>query len=215
MVYDSTCVEIKSPGNAISDWLKSNRVDLIGCQTIQGGVNFKLLGDPPNCRVGGEVTFDTVQSSEVTRLVRSPYAFPGDKPRLPSLHINGMPLDEEHFSKAHFFLFRTHDGDAGVMDVLGVSDNPRGVKIRYKLIAQPADELAVLRPKLTSGEIDVRREAMTAIYSMPSPSINLVPDLVRIMKQDFDGIMRSLATDTLGHIGTNAGLKRRQHCRPL
>jgi len=71
------------------------------------------------------------------------------------------------------FAFQTSRGERGVLQITGFAEDPRGVKIRYKPIAQPADDVAVLRPKLRSGEIDVRREAMTAIYSMPSPSTNL------------------------------------------
>jgi hypothetical protein len=70
--------------------------------------------------------------------MNAPSAYPDDNPRLPVIHIQPMKLDEKPASDAHFILFRTHDGDAGVMEILGASQNPRGVKIRYKLV-QPAN----------------------------------------------------------------------------
>ncbi|MBC8094760.1 MAG: protein kinase [Akkermansiaceae bacterium] len=133
-VTDRMSLEIKSSGNELFDWLKSNQVDLIGCRSAEGGALFKLLGEPPSCRMGDKVTFDSVQLSEVTQLLKAPSAYPDDDSHFPVMHFNAMELDQKPFSNARFLLFRTFDGDAGVMEVLGPSDNPRGVKIRYKLV---------------------------------------------------------------------------------
>ena len=87
------------------------------------------------------VTFDGVQPGEVIASARSPSAFPEDDPKFPTIHVNAMKLDEKPATVANFILFCTHDGDAGVMEILGVSQNPRGVRIRYKrLQEQPPDQ---------------------------------------------------------------------------
>jgi hypothetical protein len=45
-----------------------------------------------------------------------------------------MNLSSKYLRDVDFILFRTHDGDVGVMEILGISENPRGVKLRYKLM---------------------------------------------------------------------------------
>jgi serine/threonine protein kinase len=126
--------EIKSPGNELFDWLKASAVDLMGCQGLTGSARFKFFGEPPNYRLGDKVTFDSVQPGEAIALATAPSAFPDDDPKFPTIHVNAMKLDEKPATGANFILFRTHDGDAGVMEILGVSQSPHGVRIRYKLL---------------------------------------------------------------------------------
>jgi len=78
-------------------------------------------------------------------------------------------------------------------------------RIERNLWRRPADDLTALRAKLASEDMQVRRDAMSAIYSLKSPDCELLPDLIRILKQDIDGLSRMLAAGALGHIGTNAG----------
>jgi hypothetical protein len=40
------------------------------------------------------------------------------------------------------FLFKTRDGTAGVLQILGETDNPRSVRIRYYKLVQTADSAA-------------------------------------------------------------------------
>ena len=38
------------------------------------------------------------------------------------------------------YYVRTHDNGYGLLQIIGFSDNPRGVKIRYKLVLAHRDE---------------------------------------------------------------------------
>jgi len=40
------------------------------------------------------------------------------------------------------FVFRTHEGGMGILQIVGFTDNPKGVKIRYKMVQQAAGEPA-------------------------------------------------------------------------
>jgi hypothetical protein len=53
---------------------------------------------------------------------------------LPDVYFNAMNPSNGATTQAQYIAFRTHDGDVGVMKVLGTSQNPRGVTIRYKLV---------------------------------------------------------------------------------
>jgi hypothetical protein len=126
--------ELKSPGSGLYDWLASNHVDLISYRASDGGARFKVLGEPVTRWYAGAETFDTVQLDEVIQRVQQPTAFPKDNPRLPTIHFSRMELDQEPWSNANFFSFRTYNGRKGLMEILGASDNPRGVKLCYKLV---------------------------------------------------------------------------------
>ncbi|MEI6781664.1 MAG: serine/threonine-protein kinase [Verrucomicrobiota bacterium] len=125
--------KLNAPGDERYDWLKTSGVDLIGSRGPDGSSRFKYMGQPPHY-FSGWTTFDTVSPSEVIQTLRSSPFFAGDKPDLPAAYVNAMNADNEAIKKASYILFRTHDGDVGVMKILGTNQNPRGVKIRYKLV---------------------------------------------------------------------------------
>ena len=121
------------PGDERYDWLKTSGVDLIGNRGPDGSSRFKYIGQPPSYYHGGWSTFDTVSPSEVIQALQSSPFFAGDKPNLPAAYINAMNPDDEASKKASYIIFRTHDGDVGVMKILGTNEDPHGVRIRYKL----------------------------------------------------------------------------------
>ena len=127
-------LEMKSPGDELFDWFKASGVDLMGCRGATGGEWFRFFGEPPSYCVDDKVTFDSVQPGEVVAYMQSPSNYLGDNPTLPAIHVQTMKLDEKPVSNANFIRFRTHDGDAGVMEILRASQKPRGVRIRYKLV---------------------------------------------------------------------------------
>jgi len=120
-------------GDESYDWLKTSGVDLIGSRAADGSLRFKYIGQPPHYNNGWK-GFDTVTPNEVIQTLQSSLFFAGDKPNLPDVYINSMDPNDEATRKASYIVFRTHDGDVGVMKVLGTSENPSGVKIRYKLL---------------------------------------------------------------------------------
>ncbi len=51
------------------------------------------------------------------------------------LQMHRAPLQRWHYDdKADIIEFRTREGNSGILEVVGPTDNPRGVKIRYKLV---------------------------------------------------------------------------------
>ncbi len=125
--------DLGAPGDDRYDWLKTSGVDLIGSRGPDGGQRFKYLGQPPHYQ-NGWTGFDRVSPNEVIQTLQSSPFYPGDKPNLPDVYVNAMNPNDDATKKASYIVFRSHDGDVGVMQVLGTSENPRGVKIRYKLV---------------------------------------------------------------------------------
>src|ERR1035437_714143 len=52
------------------------------------------------------------------------------------------------------WMFRTHNGSMGIFQILGLTENPRGVKLRYKLVQNGNTAPVVAAPKLTFGPVD-------------------------------------------------------------
>ncbi|HLP77702.1 MAG TPA: hypothetical protein VK327_12380, partial [Candidatus Paceibacterota bacterium] len=125
--------EIKASGDGLSDWLNSSGVDLIGSQGSDGGLQVKYIGQPPHFK-NGWTSFASVSPGDVIQALRTSPFFAGDKPNLPDVYINVLNPKLDSVRKANFIIFRTHDGDVGVMQIPGLSQPPRGVKLRYKLV---------------------------------------------------------------------------------
>jgi predicted Ser/Thr protein kinase len=125
--------DLGGPGDERYDWLKTSGVDLIGYRGADGSSRFKYIGQPPHYQ-NGWTDFDSVSPGDVIQTLQSSPFFAGDKPNLPDVYINSMNPNDEATKNASYIVFRTHDGDVGVMKVLGTSENPPGVKIRYKLV---------------------------------------------------------------------------------
>ena len=133
--------DISSPGDGRYEWLKTSGVDLIGGVGPDGGPRFKYIGQPPHYYHYGDQwgkVFESVSPADVMRELQSSQFFAGDKSNYPSVYINAMNPKDKTTWNASCILFRTHDGDVGVMQIHGATDHPRGVKIRYKLVQKPA-----------------------------------------------------------------------------
>ena len=124
---------LNGPGDERYDWLKTSGVDLIGGLGSDGHAQFKYLGQPPHWE-SGWTSFDRADPGKIVSMLKASPFYAGDKPNLPAVYVNDINPQLESVKKANFFLFRTHDGDVGVMQVLGESQNPHGVKLRYKLV---------------------------------------------------------------------------------
>lgn len=108
-------------------------VDLIVGLDSDGNLRFKYLGQPPHF-VTGLATFDSVNPGEVVKALQISPFFAGNQSNYPAAYINAMNPNDGAPRKANYILFRPHDGNVGVMQLLGTSENPRSVKIRYKLV---------------------------------------------------------------------------------
>jgi serine/threonine protein kinase/signal peptidase I len=125
--------DFNGPAGERYDWLKTSGVDLIGGRGSDGHARFKYIGQPPHWE-NGWTSFDRADPEKVVSMLRASPFYAGDKPNLPAVYVNDINPQLESVKNANFFLFRTHDGDVGVMQVLGENQNPHGVKIRYKLV---------------------------------------------------------------------------------
>jgi tetratricopeptide (TPR) repeat protein/predicted Ser/Thr protein kinase len=127
--------EANGPDDRLYRWIKDSGMDLIGCTGLSDEPQFKFFGEEPKYMLG-EDTFDSIPPSEVMKWLRLPSPDRGMNPNFPSVAVRTMKLSRKWLSDVKFILFRTHDGDVGVMEILGVRENPRGVKIRYKLVQE-------------------------------------------------------------------------------
>ncbi len=130
--FGTAFTNLNGPGDPIYDWLKTSGVDVLGSHYPDGRAGFKYLGQPPHYQ-NGWTGFDSVTAGAVMQALQSSPFFAGDQPNLPDVYINAMILDKAT-QQVSYIVFRTHDGDVGIMKVLGASQNPRGIRIRYKLV---------------------------------------------------------------------------------
>ena len=68
--------------------------------------------------------------------------------RLKTGHLKGEAVTRSPSAMPAVFLFKTREGGMGILQILGFTDNPKAVKIRYKMIRreQPADAKPAAQP---------------------------------------------------------------------
>jgi len=125
---------LTATNSGILVWLQTSGVDVIAFRNSGGGLRFKYIGQPPHYFNSPFAGFEKVSASEVLEMLQSSPFFAGDKSNYPNVYLNTMNPEDDATKKASHILFRTHDGNVGVMHVDGVSRNPQGVKLRYKLV---------------------------------------------------------------------------------
>jgi hypothetical protein len=125
--------DITAANDGLYGWLQRSGVDLIGGKASDGSLQVKYIGQPPHYQ-NGWTSFASVSPRDAIKALQTTPFFAGDKPNLPDVYINALNPKLDSVIKANFIIFRTHDGNVGVMQVLGTNQNPRGVKIRYKLV---------------------------------------------------------------------------------
>ena len=92
------------------------------------GLDMKTLSVPPP-------TWDEVSMTMLNQLVGSP------RQETVSLTLplpTAYALQNAKEAAAPTWLFQTREGAMGVLQITGFTDNPRGVKIRYKLVQNPS-----------------------------------------------------------------------------
>ena len=150
--------DLNTSGDERCAWLKASGVDLIGGLGPDGHAEFKYIGQPPTYE-NGWTSFDRADPKKVVQMLQASPFYAGDQPNLPAVYVNAIKPQLESVKNAKFILFRTHDGDVGIFQVLGESQNPRGVKIRYKLVqnivttATPVSLPPVATPDLAFGPV--------------------------------------------------------------
>jgi hypothetical protein len=77
---------------------------------------------------------DAWERAKATEVQQQLAGIPPEDDRIPHIAINFMTSVG---NRPETYLFRTRDGCLGILQITGISDKPRGVKIRYKLVQQP------------------------------------------------------------------------------
>jgi hypothetical protein len=112
-------------------WMQTNGVDALCVVPGVGGLvglDMKTLSVPPP-------TWDEVSMKMLNQLVGSP------RQETVSLTLplpTAYALQNAKEAAAPTWLFQTREGAMGVLQITGFTDNPRGVKIRYKLVQTPS-----------------------------------------------------------------------------
>jgi len=104
-------------------WMVTNRADLIA--SADGRPDDDLgfhLDDGLLVRVEAPLTFDGIEAREVGRHLVKPGA--SQSVRIPKVEVSALPV----------CVFQTREGGRGVLQVVGYTDSPYTVKIRYKLM---------------------------------------------------------------------------------
>jgi hypothetical protein len=107
---------------ALEAWLRKEGVDALADagDTVRGFVGFDMIARPVTARQWDYVTGAAVAGNEFLTLgtLGSP-VFLSAKGQLPET-----------------FLIKTREGGMGILQITGFTENPRGVKIRYKLVQE-------------------------------------------------------------------------------
>ncbi len=118
----------------LRDWLKESGADLMGGQMIN--VASLLLFEATPMIHNPPLPFDVIEPT--------PDAFPGGGTRVlvepgvfPILPVYPMRLWQEPWKSAKAIPFCTREGNQGVMEVIGLTEKPSGVRIRYKMLLAP------------------------------------------------------------------------------
>jgi hypothetical protein len=103
-------------------------------------LNFHL-DDGRILRLADNAAFDgiTVSASDVGRQLAQREA--SQDADVPKVDVGAQPV----------FLFKTREGGVGVLQILDLTDNPRGVKIRYRIVR-------VAGARTSNGRIEPRSE---------------------------------------------------------
>jgi len=91
------------------------------------------------------------------------------------------------------YLFKTSAGGLGLLQLAGFTDNPRGVKLRYKLVqqigrpqaAQWDDEVARLNLQIANGELEIARTKFKAEVVSQADRDLSASNIVALMKRAY------------------------------
>ena len=93
------------------------------------------------------VTFETVTPLQMTSALQSQTASPSKNtsggPWLPQFASMAWHDAKWQGTDDYLYAFQTDDGQTGVLQITGFTENPRGVKIRYKLVQNSASQIAL------------------------------------------------------------------------
>jgi hypothetical protein len=69
------------------------------------------------------------------------------------------------------WLFKTREGRSGILQITGFTENPRGVKIRYKLVQNENTNTVSAHPKLPTSAFQIRLVADDSAINVPTDTL--------------------------------------------
>lgn len=125
-------------------------LDIVGHATLRAfeifpGPALPVANDP----------FDRVTAESVARdggRLQAPSGDGGERPR--RITASDTPAS---------FIFRTHGGNLGILEVTGFTDAPHAVKLRYKLVESRFEPRAALSPEQRRDDLSARIDAVHLI----------------------------------------------------
>ena len=114
---------------AVVAWIRSKGVDAMAetSVSVQGLIGFDMVVQPVASELWDSVTAETILTREM--LARAPAALRHPCPaRVP------LPVT---------YMFKTREGGLGILQIVGFAENPKGVKIRYRMVQAAAPSAAV------------------------------------------------------------------------
>ncbi len=109
---------------ALESWIDENEIDLIHDQYVQFGV---LLGVKMNATKVAYEEWHDMNAAEALRLGRS-MSSPSPKSAPVMLPIIELPVS---------YVFKKLDGNTGILQIVAFTEEPKGVRIRYKMVQGP------------------------------------------------------------------------------
>ena len=128
-----------SPGEDKEKFLREHDIDLFADDDLGlYGIDIKVMRAEWNPQISYERLAGQLQSSN----------------RYTLYGLNGVCFTSPGTKPA--YLFETRDGLKGILQITGFTDNPRGVKIRYKLVQNANEKVMSAQPTLPASAFQIR-----------------------------------------------------------
>lgn len=111
------------------DWLQAHRLDVVATQASKGATNFPvLLAVDAIFLPAPNIPLETVTAADVALNWDLQSQIPRQEQIVGA--VSSQPTT---------YFFKTREGGMGVLQITGFTENPRGVKLRYKLVQNAND----------------------------------------------------------------------------
>jgi hypothetical protein len=160
-----------APGSPLANWLKKSGGDLLGCD-LEHGATLLFCGTTPTAVINPFLAFDEMTPDRLLNHFSVAKPEPGKVNVFEGVPVLRVRLHEEPYNKANLIFFRTQAGGLGVVQFVDFTDNPRGLRIRYKLvqaaISSPGEQAVQGRPTEDPGEVSAVAGNVADVGSHPA-----------------------------------------------
>lgn len=154
------------------EFLEKNGVDAIGSLQIPDLNPTKLNPSPEILQLNGLMCVNSSSAKEIESSKWSDATadwVAGNAGNLEPAWNNATMSGTGDLPKV--YLFRTHSGSLGILQITGFTENPRGVKIRYRLVQNPTAKIPGSHDKLAKNASSV--STARTINSVSGPQLRV------------------------------------------